>query len=271
MKISIVAITYNQAAYIAQALDGVFAQDADFELIVGDDASTDDTPRILMEYAARHPDRMRVVKRERNIGAKANFLHTLSLASGEYVAFLEGDDYWTSPDKLRRQADFLDRNPTYSLCAHNHTSRNEASGEERVVYRSPEDRTLTIDRLIQNNMFHTSSLMWRRDLVGTWPACFAEIDFCDWPLQIILAKQGSVCLLADPMSVYRMHSGGGWTSRYCVPSDKAIMDVNVDGWERIIEFWEILRGHLGPDYDEQLRMLIDRKREQLQGLEAGGA
>lgn len=108
-KVSIVSISYNQEEYIREALDGFAAQRTEFpvEVIIADDASTDATPRIIGEYAARYPQLFRPILRQTNIGVHANFKDVLSAARGEYLALCEGDDYWTDPLKLSKQVKYL--------------------------------------------------------------------------------------------------------------------------------------------------------------------
>ncbi len=115
-KLSVILITYNHGPYIRQALDGVFAQetDFDFDVIVGEDCSTDNTREIIEEYNERYPGRMKLLFREKNLGRPTlNVYETSMAASGEYLAFLEGDDYWTDPHKLQKQVSFLEEHPEY--------------------------------------------------------------------------------------------------------------------------------------------------------------
>lgn len=119
-KISVALVTYNHAAYIAQALDSIFAQqfDSPWELVVGDDVSTDGTREIIATYAARHHEVIRVLDSETNVGMHRNFLRTLAACHGELVAILEGDDVWTAPHKLRTQQAFLDEHHGCPACFH---------------------------------------------------------------------------------------------------------------------------------------------------------
>lgn len=87
-------------------------------MIIADDASTDATPRIIGEYAARYPQLFRPILRQTNIGVHANFKDVLSAARGEYLALCEGDDYWTDPLKLSKQVKYLDRHPETTVCFH---------------------------------------------------------------------------------------------------------------------------------------------------------
>lgn len=122
---SIVSISYNQEEYIREALDGFAAQRTEFpvEVIIADDASTDATPRIIGEYAARYPQLFRPILRQTNIGVHANFKDVLSAARGEYLALCEGDDYWTDPLKLSKQVKYLDRHPETTVCGPAKTHR----------------------------------------------------------------------------------------------------------------------------------------------------
>lgn len=118
--VSVVIVTYNQEAYIAQAIDSVLMQETDFsyEVLIGDDASTDDTTRIVTEYAARFPDIIVPYIRPSNLGATRNSYELLKHMRGEYFAFLDGDDYWIDPFKLQKQVDFLRTHPRYIGCTH---------------------------------------------------------------------------------------------------------------------------------------------------------
>jgi glycosyltransferase involved in cell wall biosynthesis len=122
VKVSVCMIAYNHQTYIAQALDSILAQKTNFpfEIVIGDDNSTDDTGKICQEYAIRYPGKIRYHLREKNLGMMPNFITTLYECQGTYIALCEGDDYWIDETKLQTQADFLDAHPDHSLCCHNH-------------------------------------------------------------------------------------------------------------------------------------------------------
>ncbi len=110
-------ITYNHASFIAQAIEGVMLQKTSypFELIIGEDCSTDETRKIAFEYQKKYPDVVRVITSEKNVGMKANGLRTLKACRGAYIAFCEGDDYWQHPHKLQLQAAYLEQHPDCGL------------------------------------------------------------------------------------------------------------------------------------------------------------
>ena len=117
MKASIAITTYNHGGFIAECLDSVLAQevDFDFEVVVSDDASSDDTAGIIADYQARHPEIVKADLRTDNIGANANFVSTLNRCEGDYLALVDGDDVWSSSRKLARQVELLDRRPECAL------------------------------------------------------------------------------------------------------------------------------------------------------------
>lgn len=110
--VSVWMITYNHEKFIAQAIDSVIMQKTnfDYEIVIGEDCSTDRTREIVLEYKAKHPDKFKLLLQEKNVGMMQNFIVTLKTCNGKYIALLEGDDYWTDPLKLQKQVDFLQAN-----------------------------------------------------------------------------------------------------------------------------------------------------------------
>ncbi|RPI20802.1 MAG: glycosyltransferase, partial [Actinobacteria bacterium] len=126
-KVSVSLTTYNQRRTIAQAIDSVLVQETSFpvEILVGEDESSDGTRDIVLDYARRYPHIHVLLNRREDVitidgrpTGRWNFANNLRHVRGQYVALLEGDDYWTSPHKLQKQADFLDAFPDCALCFH---------------------------------------------------------------------------------------------------------------------------------------------------------
>ncbi len=115
--VSALIITYNHAPYIAQAIEGVLQQKVRFpiELVIGEDYSTDKTREIVLEYEKEHPDIIRVITSDQNVGAHKNQYRAGKACRGKYIAYCDGDDYWHNPDKLQKQADYLERQPECGL------------------------------------------------------------------------------------------------------------------------------------------------------------
>lgn len=116
--VSVCMTTYNHEAYLAQAIESILAQQTSFdvELVLGEDCSTDQTGTICRAYAAQHPDRVRLVTSESNVGWRANYRRTFDACRGRYVAYCDGDDWWTNPHKLQRQVDAMEADPGCGMC-----------------------------------------------------------------------------------------------------------------------------------------------------------
>jgi glycosyltransferase involved in cell wall biosynthesis len=264
MKLSVVINTYNQAAFVVEAIESVLMQRTpfDFEIVIVDDCSTDGTREILISYADKYPGKVRLILYETNQALTDEML--LRHATADYVALLEGDDYWTDPEKLEIQVAFLDANPDYVLCGHNFVVRNEYINTEVVRPDFNQDLavTLTTRELIEFYI-PTASMVFRNRMLDTWPECFMRLGFGDRPLQIMLSKLGKVRYFTRPMSVYRIHSGGAWSSRYRLNLEKPIPDTTPEGRMKLIEYWEALSVYLDHQYDEDIFELIANMRNNI--------
>ena len=118
--ISVCLITYNHVKYIREAIQGVLVQKIDFEceIIIADDFSTDGTTAIVLNYKEKYPDLIKLILQKKNVGATQNFIDLISTPQSKYIAYLDGDDYWTDPLKLQKQVDFMEANKNASLCYH---------------------------------------------------------------------------------------------------------------------------------------------------------
>jgi glycosyltransferase involved in cell wall biosynthesis len=214
MKLSVVMITYNHEHFIAQALSSVLAQrvNFDYEIIVAEDCSTDATRGIVMDFQRRNPDKIIPLLRERNLGVMRNFREALARCRGEYVALLEGDDYWTSQDKVQRQVDLLDAHDDYAICCHRAQLVDERAGGKCGISPGLPSGSYTITDLLDMNWIMTATVVYRRGSIGPLPDWFVTLKMADWPLHILAARSGKIFLMDEVMSVYRIHPGGVWSS-----------------------------------------------------------
>ena len=129
--VSVDMITYNHAPYIGRAIEAVLAQKTDFpfELVIGEDCSTDETRKIVFDYQSRYPQIIRVITSDHNIGSSLNGYRTQKACRGKYIAFCEGDDYWHRPDKLQQQVAYLEARPDYAMVYSDHDRYYVATGK----------------------------------------------------------------------------------------------------------------------------------------------
>lgn len=252
MKVRVIIITYNHERYIAQALDGVLMQETsfDWDLVVLDDCSTDGTRAILADYQQRYPDRVHLVLAPENKCSNEALVTAFEGAPSEYVAWLDGDDYWTSPHKLQRQVEFLDAHPDCALCFHN----------VRVDYESiswpshnnnPDDQKVisTLDDLWEQNFIAGCSPMFRRGALPKLPAWYHTAIWGDWPLYILFAQKGQIGYVNEVMGVYRIHRGGYWSG----------LD-NISKLESIVLFYKTMNTCLNHRYNRHIQRQIAKWR-----------
>ena len=231
-KISVCITTYNHEKFISQALDSVLMQktDFDFEVLVGEDDSPDNTRDIVKKYARRYPDKLRLFLNDRkNViyingrpTGRWNFINNIRHAKGEYIALLDGDDCWTDPNKLQVQVDFLENNPDFSACVHNvnitYMNGNIESHPFYTAYpngpntcKKPESIS-TLEDLIACNFIQTPSVVFRAHLFDRFPEWFCKLDRGDWPLHVLNAQHGKIMYLDKIMANYHVHDGGVYSA-----------------------------------------------------------
>ena len=120
VMVSVIMLSYNHSHFIRDALDSVLMQETNFnyEILIGDDASTDGTQYILKEYQQKYPEKIHLILHDINLGTTKNAYKLMTLAKGKYLASCESDDYWTDKNKLQLQVDFLESHPNFIGCSH---------------------------------------------------------------------------------------------------------------------------------------------------------
>lgn len=209
LKVSVAMITYNHAEFIRQALDSVLMQVTtfDYEIVIGDDLSTDSTRQILLEYQAKHPERFRLLLYDTKQGVGGNILQVLYHCRGEYIALLEGDDYWTDPNKLQLQADWLDNAPQCSLCFHNYQIYSQIDGSFSNSIAGEDEEYKLYDLIEQKFYPATHTNMFRRSAVCL-PEWVRDLWNIDDVIAMLCAQRGTMYRINRLMSVYRVHQGG---------------------------------------------------------------
>jgi glycosyltransferase involved in cell wall biosynthesis len=210
-KVSVVLRTYEHAHFIAQAIESVLIQQTPFrfELVIGEDCSTDGTREIVEEYAQRHPQSIKAVLPPRNIGHGEILRDALGAATGELIAYLDGDDYWTSPDKLARQVAFLEQNPDCTSCFHDVSLIYDEAGvpSGALIPRLGEQR-FTLEQIVMECFVPAPTMMFRREVAEALPDWTFDSPWIDWLIHIRAAQLGSLGYLPLALAAYRVHRGG---------------------------------------------------------------
>lgn len=215
MKLSVLVITYNHEKFIARALDGIFSQQVgfDYEVVIGEDCSTDNTREILNEYKEKYPEKIKLHLREKNLGMNRNFIETFKDCSGEYIALLEGDDFWVVSNKLQSQVEFLDQKLDFAMCFHDVVQFNHSTGHcSPWALRSRQSRYLLED-VLQGNFIPTAAVVFRRRYIDYFPEFSTKLGMLDWLVNILVSSRGDIGFIDQIMGVYSLHDGGVWSSK----------------------------------------------------------
>ena len=232
IKVSIVCTAYNHALYIRDTLDGFLSQKTNFafEIIIHDDASTDETPNIIMEYYRRFPGIIIPILQKVNQYSKGTRIFSTFLnpiIRGKYIAHCEGDDYWIDPEKLQKQFDALEENQTCDICFHP-AKALYPNGTSRIMclHSKSKKKIFSIGDVILGGggFMPTASLFYRKEIRTSVDAFFeryGRFPVGDVMLQFLASKRGGALFLTMVGSVYRVNSIGSWSSRMRKDSDFA--------------------------------------------------
>ncbi|MBL7796300.1 MAG: glycosyltransferase [Saprospiraceae bacterium] len=213
--VDVLMLAYNVAPYIAQAIEGVLAQETDFpvRLVIGEDCSTDETPSICQAYANKYPERILFLPGDQNLGIAGNANRALSHCTARYLAICDGDDIWTDPAKLQKQVSFLENNPDYGLSYSDVHIISETSaavqGDEHDELRSCYAGGDIFLYLLGGNFINNSTAVVRHDLLRDHVIDTDRKYYIhDYLMWLHVALRSRVHFLPETTTAYRKHSGG---------------------------------------------------------------
>jgi glycosyltransferase involved in cell wall biosynthesis len=216
MKLSILIITYNQEKYIAECLEGILMQRIpyEFEIILSDDCSTDSTSLKAEYILKQNCHNYKILKNDQNTGISKNYQKGFNECKGEYIAVIEGDDYWTDPDRIYKHITFLE------------SHRECVMSFNRIIYYYEDSMRFVVPEWSSKEDFDyiTTSRMAGGNCIGNLSACvfrnseiqklkhdFFELEIADWMLGMTLGQFGLIAYLKEAMSVYRINPNGYWS------------------------------------------------------------
>jgi len=216
IKVSISLITYNHRDYISEAIESILIQKVNFkyEIIIGDDCSSDGTQEILKKYQEKYPEIIQLIlhpERYDEIAGRTNNITNIYACRGKYIAMLDGDDYWISEDKLQKQVDFLDTHSDYALSFHDalfistkKKFRNYLHSENREFLH--EDMSLNHNDLAEGSFIPTSSMIFRNNFISEFPEWFRKVYTADYALQLLVTQNGKIKYFKNLLSTRRIIS-----------------------------------------------------------------
>jgi glycosyltransferase involved in cell wall biosynthesis len=205
--VSVVLTAYKAEHSLPKAIESALAQQTRFpiEIIVSDDSSPDGARAIAKAYQQKHPDIVRVVERERNLGMQRNFYETFAMCRGKYIAWLDGDDYWTDPEKLSRQVAALEADPSVNLCGHYVRWVVQGGSVFRERYPDLPPGRYTLSDLLRKCFIPAPSVVFRNGPQRNLPPWYLEVPLADWPVHILSCLSGDILMLDRIMADYTMN------------------------------------------------------------------
>ena len=236
MMVSVICLAYNHGKYVRETLEGFVSQKTDFpfEVIVHDDASTDNTADIIREYEKKYPDIIKPIYQVQNqYSQKVDIYKEFELPrmSGKYVAFCEGDDYWSDPYKLQKQVDAMEQNPDCSLCVHKVAEIFEDGTANGIFFPSVPVKPGMMSSheffvIGREYNFHTSSYFFRmehfREFVMNPPEFTKKCDVGDEVYMLFFGQLGNIFYHEEVMSCYRRGVAGSWSVQNLTNMDRQI-------------------------------------------------
>lgn len=213
MKVSVCVLTFNHEAYLSQALDSIVGQlreGFELEVIIGDDVSEDRTLDIARDYASRFPY-IKVLSAERKLGMEDNLRRVLSACDGDYVAFCDGDDFWSDMSKLKTQYGILSKDPGLGACYHN-VQMIKDGVETKKVY--PDDQGSLVDfKGLMSGQFMKTCALFMRNRPGIFaPILDGRMPADDTSLCFVALEDGTKGYYdSRVMAFYRVHDKGIWS------------------------------------------------------------
>ena len=205
--ISTIIPSYNRADTVGQTIDSILAQevDADVEIVIGDDCSTDNAREVLLAYKEKYPDFIRLIFHEQNVGLGANWATCVKACKGKYICNCDNDDYWHNPHKLQLQLDYMESHPESNICITNHRTHNRTTGEIK------ECKAEINHSDIQQSMwggchFCNATIMYRADFLKVHLDLdeFIKRHFTlqDWPAWVILTAYTDIDELPESTATW---------------------------------------------------------------------
>lgn len=258
IRVSIFMLTYNQEQFIAQTIESIVMQKTNFkyQLVIGEDCSTDATYSICKSYEEQYPDKIKLLpSQSKNIGLINNYVRTIKECNGKYIAICDGDDYWIDENKLQKQVNFLEANSDFSIV---YTGFNKLypDGTLKKAVLSFTNQESSFTDLIYNNYIPSVTVLFRNNKdFSKLPTWITNFPYGDWPTYLWLIKdEGKIYFLDEVTAVYRMDIG---ISSAIVKVNSVLLNVNL----RILNF--MLNDADFENRKSLIRKVISEKRNSL--------
>ncbi len=226
--VSVVIPSYNRKDTIGKTIDSILAQKCNFnfEIIIGDDYSTDGTRELLLEYQCKYPNKIVLLFHEKNIGLSANWATAVLQSRGKYLANCDNDDYWHNPNKLQLQVDFMESHLEYGVCHTDYRTHNRNTDEiKEFRCANSTQKDISLLKSIMNGSFVccNASVMYRKEILTQYVSLDDYIKY-----QFTLQDWNTWMLLAKYTPFYELHVS---TSTFGIETESITRPKNIETLE----------------------------------------
>ena len=262
--VSTVIVSYNHEEFITEAIESALAQRGEFnhEIVIADDGSTDSTPEIIANYVKKHPYKIRSIGRNINLGISENYHHAFAEAEGQFIAVLEGDDYWTDPEKLIKQATFLKQNEGASMVLSRIELFDMQKNTKRLLKRQEGLPAMLSAKHFADNehlnlIVNLSCCMFRSEIMKRLPEVLYHPRLSEIALAFYHDRLGGIGFLPEVMSTYRLNDKSVWSGANLASKHQQAIDVR-----------ECAMRVARPVYRATIQKHIDQRRKMLESEHA---
>jgi glycosyltransferase involved in cell wall biosynthesis len=251
--LSVCMITYNHIKYIREAIDGVLMQKVNFpwEIIIADDFSTDGTREIVLEYKKKYPNLIKLILQENNVGPAKNFMDLMSAPKSKYIAYIEGDDYWTDDLKLEKQVSLMLENPGCSISVHPCYLHKSIYNKKSIgFFKGDQVRRYGISDILKNagQTSPSSSYVILRDIIDILPPWINSAPVGDLIIEMYSMKLGFGLYMPDVMSAYRVISQNSWSDMMQRSGGRKLINLGI-GLHECVHCMEHESAFIGFDFN----------------------
>lgn len=254
MNVDVILVCYNQRQFIRQAVESIIMQrvDSHVRVLVADDASNDDTLEIIHKAFEKSSSEVVFLPSEKNLGISKNYSRAFDACEGDYIAILEGDDYWSSPCHLQQHVDFLEEHRECSMSMNCFIFQEDETG----LYRNGKwgyskfPHYVNVREQIEqgNQLGNLSACVFRTSCIKNLPRELFDLSIADWMLGVMLSQQGFLAILEEPTSVYRTNLQSQWASKTKDEKMQIMLDRanEYDAFQKgkYHEYWQTFKSNL---------------------------
>lgn len=272
--VSISCITYNHEKYIEKAINSFLEQKTNFkfEILIYDDASTDNTQNIIKEYQKKYPEIIKPILSRENKYSKGlrrvTYLYNHNRARGKYVAICEGDDYWIDEYKLQKQIDYMEKNKFCTLTFHNAIKLNDTTNmyEEKMIDTMIESKKMNAGEVLNLRFIPTASTIYKKSSMNNPPKWFFNSITGDLSCNLIVSSRGYAYYFNEVMSVYRVGNCNSLMGRWKLEQNSINKKVNhINGYIELLNNFDKFTNNKFFDNSDLYRIELEFKIKSLMG------